>query len=265
MKKNEDNEKQSLSKDVMVFSFIGIFLVGIGYSAGLKQYAGLLIGIFSFLIVGSFFLGYLLPVFLTLSKVKKVITVSFLVLISGFSFWYFLGSDMLLANKESLIDDYLNKYKWEEAREINSSMVDSIRNKNLKKITMKESSYWANEKNYEKALSIVDESSDIPNEIWYDEEWEEFKYDIINKAVTNYCENDNYNQAKIFAMKAADDRLVDGSSFNRRNVEDINAENYPNMKARELRELVLDIKTENDKSMRQTLLIFISTYEKMKK
>jgi hypothetical protein len=113
----------------MVISFMGIIFAGVGYlsvGAENKKIVLLIIGVFILLIVGSFFLGYLLPSFLALSKVKKVISVSFLVLIGGFSFWYFLGSDMALANKEAAIDDYVNKYMFEEAREINSSMVEKI-------------------------------------------------------------------------------------------------------------------------------------------
>jgi len=208
--------KDSLSHNVMVISFMGIIFAGVGYlsvGAENKKIVLLIIGVFILLIVGSFFLGYLLPSFLALSKVKKVISVSFLVLIGGFSFWYFLGSDMALANKEAAIDDYVNKYMFEEAREINSSMVDSIRNKNLKKITIAESKHWVDLENYEKALGIVDESWGIEDDVWSESDWQAWRYNIINNGVESHCEKRNFPEAKILAMKAADDLDVNGIRY----------------------------------------------------
>ena len=95
-------------------------------------------------------------------------------------------------------------------RRINSSMVDSIRNKNLKKITIAESKHWDDLGNYEKALGIVDESWGIEDDVWIESDWQQWRYNIINNGVDYYCEKRNFPAAKILAMKAADDLNVEG-------------------------------------------------------
>lgn len=106
------------------------------------------------------------------------------------------------------VDDCLSKYDFEGARKHIGNAYNS--DEEVKKITISESKYWADKGEIDRALTIVDESWDTDDYFWPEKDWQEWRYNIIDKGVTSCCEKGNYKQAKIYALKAADDLNIDG-------------------------------------------------------
>ncbi|MBM3187050.1 MAG: hypothetical protein FJZ67_12180 [Bacteroidetes bacterium] len=108
----------------------------------------------------------------------------------------------------SSVDECLSSYDFEGARKHIENKFDS--DKEVKKITISESKYWADKGEIDRSLTIVDESWDTDDYYWPEADWQQWRYNIIDKGVTSCCEKGNYNQAKIYALKASDDLNVDG-------------------------------------------------------
>jgi hypothetical protein len=106
------------------------------------------------------------------------------------------------------VDDCLSKYDFEGARKHIGNEFDS--DKEVKKITISESKYWADKGEIDRALTIIDESWDTDDYYWPEADWQEWRYNIIDKGVTSCCEKGDYRQAKIYALKSPDDINVDG-------------------------------------------------------
>jgi hypothetical protein len=106
------------------------------------------------------------------------------------------------------VDDCLSKYDFEGARKHIGNEFDS--DKEVKKITIAESKYWADKGEIDRALTIIDESWDTDDYYWPEADWQQWRYNIIDKGVTSCCEKGNYTQAKIYALKAPDDINLDG-------------------------------------------------------
>jgi hypothetical protein len=113
----------------------------------------------------------------------------------------------------SSVDGCLSKYDFENARYHYSAHVKEWGGDYkgyLKKITIAESKYWADQGDIDRALSVIDESWGVSESDWPEEDWQCWKFNIIDKGVSSCCEKGNYKQAKILALKAADDINVDG-------------------------------------------------------
>lgn len=106
------------------------------------------------------------------------------------------------------VDECLSSYDFEGARKLVPDSFDSDRE--IKKITISESKFWADKGEIDRALTIVDESWDTDDYYWPEADWQQWRYNIIDKGVTSCCEKGNYSQAKVYALKAADDLNVDG-------------------------------------------------------
>lgn len=106
------------------------------------------------------------------------------------------------------VDECLSSYDFEGARKLVGDSYDS--DKEVKKITISESKFWADKGEIDRALTIVDESWDTDDYYWPEADWQQWRYNIIDKGVTSCCEKGNYSQAKIYALKASDDLNVDG-------------------------------------------------------
>jgi hypothetical protein len=108
----------------------------------------------------------------------------------------------------SSVDECLSSYDFEGARKQVGDGFDKDRD--IKKITIAESKYWADKGEIDRALTIVDESWSTSDYIWPEADWQEWRYNIIDKGVTSCCEKGDYRQAKIYALKSPDDINVDG-------------------------------------------------------
>ncbi len=106
------------------------------------------------------------------------------------------------------VEECLSSYDFESARRFIGDDFDKDRK--IKTITIAESKYWADQGNIDKALTVIDESWGVDDYFWSEEDWQSWRYNIIDKGVSTCCEKSDYKQAKILALKAADDINVDG-------------------------------------------------------
>ena len=159
------------------------------------------------------------------------------------------------------VDECLACYDFERARKlIDHSFGNSIEeNEDTKNITIAESKFWADKGEIDKALTVIDESWGIDDYAWPEADWQSWRYNIIDKGVASFCEKSDYKQAKILALKAAEDINVDGfkigsgtGKFNDRGVE---TDYNPNNGAKEIKA--------QGPSMRESLLKKINEYEKL--
>ena len=106
------------------------------------------------------------------------------------------------------VEECLSSYDFESARRFIGDDFDKDRK--IKTITIAESKYWADQGDIDKALTVIDESWGVDDYFWSEEDWQSWRYNIIDKGVASFCEKSDYKQAKILALKAADDINVDG-------------------------------------------------------
>ena len=106
------------------------------------------------------------------------------------------------------VEECLSSYDFESARRFIGDDFDKDRK--IKTITIAESKYWADQGDIDKALTVIDESWGVDDYFWSEEDWQSWRYNIIDKGVASCCEKSDYKQAKILALKAADDINVDG-------------------------------------------------------
>ena len=111
------------------------------------------------------------------------------------------------------VDECLSIYDFEGARKYINDGYSFEKGEKVKSITIAESKYWADQGDIDKALTVIDESWGIEDSDWSEADWQAWKYNIIDKGVTSCCEKGNYKQAKIYALKAADDINVDGQKI----------------------------------------------------
>ena len=110
--------------------------------------------------------------------------------------------------KEETVDSCLAKYDFEGARKANT---DYDKEAQLKKITIAEAKFWSSKGDYNKALKVVDESWDIDDSDWPENDWQSFRYSIIEDGVNKLCsEKKDFSGAKLLAIKAPEDINVEG-------------------------------------------------------
>ncbi len=110
------------------------------------------------------------------------------------------------------VDECLSSYDFEGARKLVEGN-DIFSEEKVKKITLAESKYWADRGEIDRALTVIDESWGIHDYVWKETDWQTWRFNIIDKGVTSCCEKSNYKQAKIYALKAADDMNIDGEKI----------------------------------------------------
>ncbi len=106
------------------------------------------------------------------------------------------------------VDDCLACYDFERARKLVDQGYSTFRD--TKNITIAESKFWADKGEIDKALTVIDETWGIEDYAWPEADWQSWRYNIIDIGVASCCEKGNYSQAKVYALKAADDLNVDG-------------------------------------------------------
>ena len=148
------------------------------------------------------------------------------------------------------VDECLTGYDFERARMFIGDGFD--KDENIKLITIAESKYWADKDQIDKALTVIDETWGMEDYVWAEEDWQSWRYNIIDKGVTSCCEKTEFKQAKILALKAADDINVDGFKIGSDTDEDERDEDGNHIKAK-------------GPSMQETLLKKISKYEELLK
>jgi hypothetical protein len=148
------------------------------------------------------------------------------------------------------VDDCLSSYDFESARKFIGDSYD--KEENIKKITIAESKYWADQGEIDKALTVIDETWGIEDYVWPEADWQSWRYNIIDKGVSTLCEKNEFKQAKSLALKAADDINVDGNKIGVTGWEDANGVTHNEEKAK-------------GPSMQEALLKKISKYEELLK
>ena len=106
------------------------------------------------------------------------------------------------------VEECLSSYDFESARRFIGDDFDKDRK--IKTITIAESKYWADQGDIDKALTVIDESWGVDDYFWSEEDWQSWRYNIIDKGVSTCCEKSEFKQAKGLALKAAEDINVDG-------------------------------------------------------
>ena len=110
------------------------------------------------------------------------------------------------------VDDCISKYDFEGARAYMAIKpdIDAIHDDDIKNVTIAESKYWADKGEIDKSLTVIDESWGVDDYFWSEEDWQSWRYNIIDKGVATLCEKNEFKQAKGLALKAAEDINVDG-------------------------------------------------------
>ena len=150
------------------------------------------------------------------------------------------------------VDECLAIYDFERARKFIGKVNDGVypKDEDTKTITIAESKYWADQDQIDKALTVIDETWGIEDYVWPESDWQSWRYNIIDKGVTSCCEKTEFKQAKIIALKAADDINMDGFKIGSDLDEYDRNNNYIKAKG---------------PSMQETLLKKISKYEELLK
>jgi hypothetical protein len=129
----------------------------------------------------------------------------------GFMLFSSCGGDATKSGCDS-VNSCLAIYDFEGARHL-IDREDYGWEKEFREVTIAESKYWAEKGEIDKALSVIDESWGVSESDWPEEDWQQWRYNIIEKGVTSCCEKGNYSQAKIYALKAPDDLNIDGQKI----------------------------------------------------
>ncbi len=113
----------------------------------------------------------------------------------------------------SSIDDCLSQYNFEGARahmaanDASGGPSFEGYEDNIEKVSRAESIYHSNHGEYERALKIIDEDH-FPR--LYEHKKHVIRYNILEIAVDNYCEEGNFIKAKQFALKASSRHGLNG-------------------------------------------------------
>lgn len=120
------------------------------------------------------------------------------------------------------VHDCLGKYKFDCARTFYDRSED-VMGSTMQGIVIAEATYWVTNKDYERALTVVDETAGDAVYCISCGENEKFKirFEILNKIIEKLIDEGNFHEAKKWAFKASDDRnnggwtKEDGSHFNK--------------------------------------------------
>jgi hypothetical protein len=110
------------------------------------------------------------------------------------------------------VDDCLSKYEFQGAREFASETgkfepwdVEA----NMNKIISTESTYWINEKEYERAYKIIKEYE--PSRTYEDYLKSEKEYKVLDDIISSLISDKEFDKALMWALKASDIKASDGS------------------------------------------------------
>lgn len=127
----------------------------------------------------------------------------------GFLLLSSCGGDTTTKSGCDSVNSCLAIYDFEGARKLIDREDYNWENE-FREVTIAESKFWAEKGEIDKALSVIDESWGMSDSNWPEEDWQQWRYNIIDKGVTSCCDKGNYSQAKVYALKAPDDLNVDG-------------------------------------------------------
>lgn len=109
------------------------------------------------------------------------------------------------------VDDCLSKYEFQGAREFASETekfepwdVDA----NMNKIITAESTYWINEKEYERAYKIIKEYE--PSRTYEDYLKSEKEFKVLDNIISSLINDSEFEKALLWALKASDIEGTDG-------------------------------------------------------
>ena len=105
------------------------------------------------------------------------------------------------------VDDCLSKYEFEGARAY-APLVESWNlDDAMQKIVNAESKYWVKEKDYKTAIGIVDE---YDGGSYSQHEKIAMRYELLSVIIDELIEAGDFDQAKIYALKASDEHTLEG-------------------------------------------------------
>jgi hypothetical protein len=110
------------------------------------------------------------------------------------------------------VDDCLSKYEFQGAREFASETAkfgydDEA---NMNKIITSESTYWINEKEYDRAYKIIKEYEPARTYEDYLKSQKEFK--VLDNIISSLISDKEFDNALLWALKASDIKATDGSN-----------------------------------------------------
>lgn len=112
----------------------------------------------------------------------------------------------------SSLDDCLWKYEFEGARAYLSLKKESgyvhREGAEINKILDAEANYWVKEKEYKKALSVIDESADD----YSGDNKREKRFKLLSLIIDELIEDGDFTQAKLYALKGSDEHTIEGWS-----------------------------------------------------
>ena len=112
------------------------------------------------------------------------------------------------------VDDCLSKYEFQGAREFaNETARFDFYENNLstnKKIITAESTYWVNEKEYDRAYKIIKEYQPTGYKADYINSKKEFE--ILDDIISSLISDKEFDKALLWAIKATDIKDADGSA-----------------------------------------------------
>lgn len=106
------------------------------------------------------------------------------------------------------IDDCISKYDFVSARNYLSSFKYTELYDNTRKIVIAESNYWVNQGEYDKALSIIDETDakQISQYGYDDGEQNKIKSKLLKAIINKLIDNKYFTKAKQYALKETDEK-----------------------------------------------------------
>ena len=113
------------------------------------------------------------------------------------------------------VDDCLTKFNFEAARAFagleNDNTISGDKHKAFKKVFGAETTYWIDEGEYDRALSILAEGKAVIEDTYYmgKNEFNVMRFKLISSVVDKLLDQASYKEAKRWALKC-DDLTVDG-------------------------------------------------------
>lgn len=120
------------------------------------------------------------------------------------------GKELEEKYKCNSVEDCLKKYEFEGAHAFCSLNSNSMGSEQELQLLNGESEYWLKEKDYLRAITIIDEFSIAGTRVHMESDVREIKLKVFNKIIDNLIEERNFDKAKEFALKLSDVENDDG-------------------------------------------------------
>lgn len=106
------------------------------------------------------------------------------------------------------VDDCLGKYKFAEARKFISILNENLQqggDEAMQKAVTSEAFYWVKNKEYEKAINVIDETADVALAQYYSSEKKnEIRFNVLNRIIEKIIDEGDFKEAKKWIVKIDD-------------------------------------------------------------